>query len=56
MVEPITRAFVSAIDRFATEHGIPVSAVIELVAVTVFAFNLGVIFLRPPAHLMQPAR
>lgn len=24
MVEPITRAFVSAIDRFATEHGIPV--------------------------------
>jgi uncharacterized protein involved in response to NO len=35
---------------------VPVSAVIELAAVTVFALNLGVTFLRPPAHLMQPAR
>ena len=35
---------------------LPVSAVIELAAVTVFAFNLGVTFLRPPAHLMEAAR
>jgi hypothetical protein len=35
---------------------LPVSAVIELAAVTIFALNLGVTFLRPPAHLMQPAR
>jgi uncharacterized protein involved in response to NO len=35
---------------------LPVSAVIELAAVTVFALNLGVTFLRPPAHLMQAAR
>ena len=35
---------------------LPVSAVIELAAVTIFASNLGVTFLRPPAHLMQPAR
>jgi hypothetical protein len=35
---------------------LPVSAVIELAAVTVFAWNLGVTLLRPPAHLMQPAR
>jgi len=35
---------------------LPVSAVIELAAVTVFALNLGVTFLRPPAHLMQPAQ
>ena len=34
----------------------PVSAVIELAAVTVFALNLGMTFLRPPAHLMKPAR
>jgi len=31
---------------------LPVSAVIELTAVTVFALNLAVTFLRPPAHLM----
>jgi hypothetical protein len=34
---------------------LPVSAVIELAAVTIFALNLGVTFLRPPAHLMQSA-
>jgi uncharacterized protein involved in response to NO len=34
---------------------LPVSAVIELLAVTVFALNLALTFLRPPAHLMQPA-
>jgi hypothetical protein len=34
---------------------LPVSAVIELAAVTIFALNLGVTFLRPPAHLMQAA-
>ena len=33
---------------------LPVSAVIELAAVTVFALNLGLTFLRPPAHSMQP--
>ncbi|HEY6341900.1 MAG TPA: hypothetical protein VIY49_10445 [Bryobacteraceae bacterium] len=33
---------------------LPVSAVIELAAVTIFALNLGLTFLRPPAHLMQP--
>jgi uncharacterized protein involved in response to NO len=32
---------------------LPVSAVIELTAVTGFALNLGVTFLRPPAHLLQ---
>ena len=32
---------------------LPVSAIIELTAVTVFALNLAVTFLRPPAHLMQ---
>ena len=32
---------------------LPVSAVIELAAVTIFALNLGVTFLRQPAHLMQ---
>jgi len=31
------------------------AAVIELAAVTVFALNLGVTFLRPPADLMQAA-
>jgi hypothetical protein len=30
---------------------LPVSAVIELAAVTIFAANLGATFLRPPAHL-----
>ena len=35
---------------------LPVSAVIELAAVTIFALNLGVTFLRPPAHLMEAAR
>jgi len=34
---------------------LPISAVIELSAVTVFALNLVVTFLRPPAHLMQHA-
>ncbi len=34
---------------------LPVSAVIELAAVTIFAWNLGMTFLRPPAHLMQPS-
>lgn len=33
---------------------LPVSAVIELAAVTIFALNLGLTFLRPPTHLMQP--
>jgi hypothetical protein len=32
---------------------LPVSSVIELTAVTAFALNLGVTFLRPPAHLLQ---
>jgi uncharacterized protein involved in response to NO len=32
---------------------LPVSAIIELTAVTVFALNLAVTFMRPPAHLMQ---
>ena len=31
------------------------SPAIELAAVTLFALNLGLTFLRPPAHLMQPA-
>jgi hypothetical protein len=35
---------------------LPVSAVIELAAVTIFALNLGATLLRPPAHRMQPAR
>jgi hypothetical protein len=34
---------------------VPVSAVIELAAVTIFALNLGVTFLRQ-AHQMQAAR
>lgn len=33
---------------------LPVSAVIELAAVTIFALNLGLTFLGPPTHLMQP--
>lgn len=32
---------------------LPVSAVIELAAVTVFALNLAITFVRPPAHLMH---
>jgi uncharacterized protein involved in response to NO len=32
---------------------LPWSAMIEFAAVTVFALNLGVTFLRPPAHLMR---
>ncbi len=35
---------------------LPVSAVIELAAVTIFALNLGWTFMRPPAHLMEAAR
>jgi len=31
---------------------LPVSAVIELIAVTLFAANLAITFLRPPAHLL----
>jgi uncharacterized protein involved in response to NO len=32
---------------------LPVSAVTELIAVTLFAANLGLTFLRPPAHLLK---
>ena len=35
---------------------LPVSAIIELAAVTLFALNLGATRLRPPAHLLPPAR
>lgn len=34
-------------------HVLPVSAVIELVAVSLFALNLGVTLLQPPAHLRK---
>ncbi len=34
-----------------TWHVLPLSAIIELTAVTLFAANLGITFLRPPAHL-----
>ena len=34
---------------------LPVSAVIELTAVALFAINLSVTFLRPPAHLESVA-
>ena len=48
---------IAAYEGYAA-HGwsmLPISAVIELTAVTIFALNLVVTFLRPPAHLMQPA-
>lgn len=32
---------------------LPVSAVVELIAVTLFAANLGLTFLRPPTHLLK---
>ena len=34
---------------------LPVSAVIEMTAVTLFAVNLGLTFLQPPAHLREQA-
>jgi len=34
---------------------LPVSAVMELAAVTVFAVNIGVTIVRPPAHLTPSA-
>jgi hypothetical protein len=34
---------------------LPVSAVVELAAVTLFAGNLVITFLRPPAHLLHPS-
>ena len=44
---------IMAYERYASHAWsvLPVSAVIELAAVTIFAANLGVTFLRPPAHL-----
>jgi hypothetical protein len=46
---------IMAYERYASHAWsvLPVSAVIELAAVTIFALNLGVTFLRQPAHLMQ---
>jgi uncharacterized protein involved in response to NO len=32
---------------------LPVSAIVELTAVTLFAINLAITLLRPPAHLLH---
>lgn len=46
---------IAAYEGYATSAWtvLPVSAVLELTAVTVFAGNLAVTFLRPPAHFLK---
>jgi hypothetical protein len=44
------------VDSQAAWHLLPVSAVIELLAVSLFAINLVITFLQPPAHLQNTTR